>query len=332
MGCCASSPNEPARATKQKTDKEVRVMDERDLSPGKIEERYSVTKEIGRGAFSIVSEAVDNSSQEKVAIKEIEKKFVDKDSLKLLSREIDIMKKVDHVNVLKLLAIFENDTHLYLVTELIDGGELFYQIVDRGYFDEEDAKEIIRQTVDAVEYLHKTGIAHRDLKPENILCTTQDKSMVIKIADFGLSKVYSSGEALETSCGTPDYAAPEVLKMEGTYDEAVDMWSVGVVTYVLLCGFPPFYAKSQAELFDKIMNADYDFPDPEWTNISDEAKDFVEKLLVVDTQKRYTAKQLLKHPWIKNVEGKITAKTKKSESQSNITNLADYNKKRAKGE
>jgi len=141
------------------------------------------------------------------------------------------------------------------------------------------------------------GIAHRDLKPENLLCDGDGDSMTIKIADFGLSKIFGEGETLETSCGTPDYVAPEVLT-GSAYDNAVDMWSVGVITYILLCGFPPFYAPSQNVLFEKILSADYDFPDPEWTHVSDAAKHFIRKLIVKEPEARYSAAAALEDPWL----------------------------------
>jgi len=266
---------------------------------GSVESKYELGKELGRGGFSIVKEGIDRSNGEKVAIKFIEKKYVDQEELKLLGREIDIMKKVQHRNVLRLIEIYETDNHLSLVMELVNGGELFYKIVDKGSYSEREARDIIRQLVEGVDYLHSKGIAHRDLKPENLLCSENEEGVVIKIADFGLSKAFANGSVLETSCGTPDYAAPEVLRMDGAYDKSVDLWSMGVITYVVLCGFPPFYGKTQANLFEKILNADYDFPDPEWTNISEEAKDFIRHLLVLDIDKRYTTKQCLDHPWLK---------------------------------
>jgi calcium/calmodulin-dependent protein kinase I len=266
---------------------------------GSVESKFEVGKELGRGGFSIVKEGVDRSNGEKVAIKFIEKKYVDQEELKLLGREIDIMKKVQHRNVLRLIEIYETDNLLSLVMELVNGGELFYKIVDKGSYSEREARDIIRQLVEGVDYLHSKGIAHRDLKPENLLCSENEEGVVIKIADFGLSKAFANGSMLETHCGTPDYAAPEVLRMEGTYDKSVDLWSMGVITYVVLCGFPPFYGKTQANLFEKILNADYDFPDPEWTNISEEAKDFIKHLLVLDVDKRYTTRQCLDHPWLK---------------------------------
>jgi calcium/calmodulin-dependent protein kinase I len=289
---------------------------------GSVEEKYELGKELGRGGFSVVREGTDRKSGEKVAIKFIEKKFVDQEELKLLEREIDIMKKVNHRNVLRLFEIYETDQHLSLVMELVNGGELFYKIVDKGSYSEKDARDIVLQLAEGVDYLHKQGVAHRDLKPENLLCSENSDGVVIKIADFGLSKAFGGGSVLETSCGTPDYAAPEVLRMEGAYDKSVDLWSIGVITYVLLCGFPPFYGKTQAQLFEKILNADYDFPDPEWTHISDEAKDFIRHLLVLDIDKRYTTQDCLKHPWLTGEYAKGGA--------VNVAKLKDYNFQRAK--
>lgn len=289
---------------------------------GAVEDAYELGKELGRGGFSVVRAGKDKRNGEQVAIKFIEKKFVDQEELKLLEREIDIMKKVQHRNVLRLFEIYDTEQHLSLVMELVNGGELFYKIVDKGSYSEKDARDIVRQLVEGVDYLHGMGIAHRDLKPENLLCSEGSEGVVIKIADFGLSKAFGAGSVLETSCGTPDYAAPEVLRMEGTYDKSVDLWSIGVITYVLLCGFPPFYGKTQAQLFEKILNADFDFPDPEWTHISDEAKDFIRHLLVLDIDTRYTTQQCLKHPWLTGDYANDTT--------VNASRLKDYNANRAK--
>jgi len=317
------SPAGPASTASQSTASRPPVKEDANGKPevthksGSVEAKYEIGKELGRGGFSIVKEGIDRITGERVAVKFIEKKFIDQEELKLLGREIDIMKKVQHRNVLRLIEIYETDSHLSLVMELVNGGELFYKIVDKGNYSELEARDIIRQLVEGVDYLHGKGIAHRDLKPENLLCSESDKGVVIKIADFGLSKAFSNGSVLETSCGTPDYAAPEVLRMEGAYDKSVDLWSMGVITYVVLCGFPPFYGKTQAQLFEKILNADYDFPDPEWTNISDEAKDFIRCLLVLDIDKRYTTKQCLEHPWLKKDLGS---------GGGNITFATDYMK------
>jgi len=224
-----------------------------------------------------------------------------------LAREIEIMKKVNHPNVLKLYEVFETDEVISLVMELVTGGELFYKIVEKGNYSEKEAAGIVKQMIQGVEYLHGEGICHRDLKPENLLCSGEEeqgyKPFRVVIADFGLSKVFNSGEALETSCGTPDYVAPEVITAEGQYDKSVDMWSCGVITYVLLCGFSPFLSSTQHGLFDKIVKCEYDFPDPEWTNISESAKDFIRHLLVKNPKDRFTASQCLKHPWLNGDHG-----------------------------
>jgi len=273
----------------------------------KIDHNYDIGEEIGRGAFSVVKRARHRRTGVDYAVKFIEKKLVDKQDLILLGREIEIMKKLDHSNVLKLQEVYETDEIIGLVMELVNGGELFYKIVEKGNYSEKDAAKIVGQMIKGVMYLHGEGIAHRDLKPENLLCATDTreefKPFRVVIADFGLSKAFDGGEDLTTSCGTPDYVAPEVITAEGVYDKSVDMWSCGVITYVLLCGFSPFLSSNQTGLFEKIMKAEYDFPDPEWTHISETAKDFIKKLLVKDPQIRYTASQCLQHPWLNGENG-----------------------------
>jgi len=270
-----------------------------------VEDNYEVMDEIGRGAFSVVKKAKNKQTGQEYAIKFIEKKFVDQQDLVLLGREIEIMKRVMHKNVLRLEEVYEVEETIALVMELVTGGELFYKIVERGNYSEQDAANIIRQIVEGVAYLHSNGICHRDLKPENLLCSgIEEKDSAgfnpfrVIIADFGLSKEFDGGEALETSCGTPDYVAPEVITAEGTYNQSVDMWSLGVITYVLLCGFSPFLSSTQTGLFEKIIKVEYDFPEPEWTNISNEAKDFIRHLLLREPSQRNTAEQCLQHAWL----------------------------------
>jgi len=243
------------------------------------------------------------------------------------------MKQVDHANVLRLEEVFETDELIALVMELVVGGELFYKIVEKGNYSEKDAANIVRQMIKGVEYLHSKGIAHRDLKPENLLCASENdkdpqyQPFRVVIADFGLSKVFDKGEQLETSCGTPDYVAPEVITAEGSYDKSVDMWSCGVITYVLLCGFSPFLSSTQTGLFEKIIKCEYDFPDPEWTHISENAKDFIRRLLVKDPKARYTASQCLEHAWLTSAsqatsalaEGKIGDRMKNYNEQRKAT-------------
>jgi len=312
MGCLFSKPNDAktTNQTPQAASTETGSNTQKSKPSDKLVEVsdvYIIGEELGRGAFSIVRKGKNKKTGQQVAVKTIEKKFVEKQDLMLLTREIEIMKKVNHPNVLKLYEVFETDETISLVMELVTGGELFYKIVEKGNYSEKEAAGIVKQMIQGVEYLHGEGICHRDLKPENLLCSGEEeqgyKPFRVVIADFGLSKVFNSGEALETSCGTPDYVAPEVITAEGQYDKSVDMWSCGVITYVLLCGFSPFLSSTQHGLFDKIVKCEYDFPDPEWTNISDSAKDLVRHLLIKDPKERYTAANCLKHPWLNGDHG-----------------------------
>jgi len=265
-----------------------------------IEDYYQLGEEIGKGGFSVVYKAERIKDKKEFAIKCIKKKMVEGDDIKLLRREIQIMKKLNHPNILKLFEVFEDEEQFYLVMELVKGKELFDKIVEKGMYPEKDAANIILQVVSAVQYLHEHGIAHRDLKPENLMAAGEAETEVVKIADFGFSKSFAEeGEKLMTSCGSPGYVAPEILTAE-SYDKSVDMWSVGVIIYILLSGYPPFYADSAPALFKKIMDVKYDFDDTVWDGISETAKDLIRNLLVKDPTKRLTATQCLEHPWVKN--------------------------------
>jgi calcium/calmodulin-dependent protein kinase I len=280
-----------------------------------IENLYDLGKEIGKGGFSVVVEGTHKKSQEKFAIKCIKKTMVEGDDIKLLKREIHIMKKkVNHPNVLKLFEVYENDEEFFLVMELVSGKELFDKIVEKGQYSEAGASNIVRQIVSAVDYLHQNGIAHRDLKPENLLSAEVDGHEIIKIADFGFSKNFGE-EKLMTSCGSPGYVAPEVLTCE-SYDMSVDLWSIGVIIYILLCGYPPFYADNAPALFKKIMEVNYDFDDPSWNDVSEAAKNLIRHLLVKDPKKRYTANQCLQDPWVQG--------TGVSEKVLKLKELKDY--------
>jgi len=210
---------------------------------------------------------------------------------------MDILKQVDHPNIISLKEIIDTKNCLFIVTELVTGGELFDKIVELGQYSEKDAALLVGKMVSAIAYLHDKGIVHRDLKPENLLLKDNENISEVKIADFGLSKIVNASMMMQTACGTPGYVAPEVLNATG-YVKEVDMWSIGVITYILLCGFPPFYNENLPELFEQIMKADYDFPEDYWKDISETAKDFIRKLLVVDTSKRMSGKTALQHPWL----------------------------------
>jgi len=260
-----------------------------------ITDKYTIKDELGRGAFSIVRLAEEKSTGIKYAVKIINKSTVGADLVRLTT-EMEILKKVNHPNIIKLKEIIDTKNALFIVTELVTGGELFDKIVELGQYTERNASILVVKIVSAISYLHSVNVVHRDLKPENLLLKNPTDIHEIKIADFGLSKIVGA-QALMTACGTPGYVAPEVLT-SGGYGPEVDMWSVGVITYILLCGFPPFYHEDLPELFEQIMNASYDFPEEYWKDISKTAKDFIRNLLVVDPKKRLTGKTALEHPWL----------------------------------
>lgn len=265
-----------------------------DFGGKQLTDCFTLGRELGRGAFAVVKLATHKVTGEEFAVKVIERGAADQN----LIREIEVMKKVDHPNVIRLVAIFEDKSFIYLVMELVTGGELFDKIVEKGSYSEKEAAALVRKMVDAIAYLHDQGIAHRDLKPENLLLKTPKDITEVKIADFGLSRMIDQAKMMQTACGTPGYVAPEVLQAQG-YGFEVDMWSIGVITYILLCGFPPFYAEELPELFEQILKAQYVYHEEYWGHISKTAKNFIDSLLQVDPKKRLSAKAALEHPWLK---------------------------------
>lgn len=263
---------------------------------GNFADHYHVGDELGSGGFAVVYLVTEKSSGQKFAAKVIKRNKLEDVDMKRVADEIDILRRVRHPNIISLRAVFQTSDEIILVMELAEGGELFDKLVDEGQYNEDDASRILKQIVSAVEYLHSLNIAHRDLKPENILLKNKT-TREIKIADFGLSKVFDKVADAHTYCGTPNYVAPEIL-FGDLYGTPVDMWSIGVVAYVLLGGEPPFHDNNMRKLFEQIKSGDYDFPDKYWKHISDEAKDFIDKLLVIDENKRMSATEALKHPFL----------------------------------
>lgn len=242
------------------------------------------------------------SDQKEFAIKIIKKDKLNSEELSVVHDEVDIMGKISHPNCAQLHEMYETKKKLYMVMELLTGGELFDRIVAKGSYSEKEAADLIASVTGALKYLHGIGVVHRDMKPENLIYATKRDDSAIKITDFGLAKFREAegngkGSGMHTACGTPGYVAPEVLKNEA-YGPEVDMWSLGVILYILLCGFPPFYHESTAALYKQIKKGAYDFPDPYWTEISADAKDLVTRLLNIDPKKRYKPKDVLAHAWI----------------------------------
>lgn len=289
----------------------------RKLRKDEITKYYDIKNKLGTGSFAVVKLAVRKADGKQFAIKIIKKSKLNPEELAVVHDEVEIMHKIDHPNCVKLYEMFETSKKLYMVLELLTGGELFDRIVSKGSYSEKEASLVIRDISSALKYLHAGGIVHRDLKPENLLYLSNSAESLIKITDFGLAKYRNTAETMTTACGTPGYVAPEVLKNE-PYDKAVDMWSLGVILYILLCGFPPFYHESTAQLYKQIKKGEYDFPDPYWTDISAEAKNLVTCLLTVNPKKRITAEGVLSHPWI---TGKTSDKAFSSAHTQNLKQL-----------
>ncbi|WFD19403.1 MAPK-activated protein kinase Srk1 [Malassezia caprae] len=307
--------------------------------PG-LPDRYVLVEKLGEGTFSVVYRAIDRETNLPVALKAVRKhdssgnEILDarlRDQARTTERtnilqEVQIMRRLQHSSIVRLLNFCESDEYCFLVMEMLDGGELFDQIVKLTYMSEQLSRHIICQVADGIRYMHKEcGIVHRDIKPENLLFERIDivpsKEPVlhpydedkvdegeftpgkggggigrVKIADFGLSKIMWE-ESTKTPCGTVGYAAPEIVRYEH-YSLSVDMWALGCVLYTLLCGFPPFYDESLKTLSEKVSRGQYSFMSPWWDNISNDAKDLVAKLLCVDVEKRLTIDEFFQHPWI----------------------------------
>ncbi|XP_076447203.1 calcium/calmodulin-dependent protein kinase type 1-like [Babylonia areolata] len=263
---------------------------------GDVRKRYEFKDTLGTGAFSEVVLAEDKHDRGKYfAIKCIDRHGL-KGKEEALENEISVLRRLNHPNIVELRDVFDDKTHVYLVMELVTGGELFDRIVEKGSYTEKDASMLIRQILEAVDYMHERGVVHRDLKPENLLFYSPSDEAKIMISDFGLSKIEGSG-TMATACGTPGYVAPEVLAQQ-PYGKEVDCWSIGVIAYILLCGYPPFYDENDAELFKQILRAEYEFDSPYWDEISESAKDFIRHLMCKDPSQRFSCKQAIAHPWI----------------------------------
>jgi calcium-dependent protein kinase len=239
-------------------------------------------KELGHGHYGVVRKCMHRETGEWYAIKSIRKSKVSK--IEVLKREIEILKEVKHPNIIELFEVYEDERYLHLVTEVCSGGELFDRIIaktqsEEGHFSEHDAAMLVHDILDAIRYCHdEKGIVHRDLKPENFLFLTEAEDAPVKIIDFGLSRHDDTDLGImQTKVGTPYYVAPEVLRRE--YTNSCDVWSIGVITYILLCGYPPFYGDSDTQIFESVKGGRFDFPSPEWDEISESAKDFVTQLL-----------------------------------------------------
>ena len=273
-------------------------------------DKYEVKQKIGKGKFGLVKLGINKESKEKVAIKIMTKKNMDKSDLELAKVEIDILKIAQHPNIIKLYDVFENEHHIYIIMEYCSGGDLLSYFENHNYvLPESKVCEIIHKLSMAVYYLHSYGIVHRDLKPENILMTDSKLTADIRLLDFGLSKIIGNDEKCTEPYGTLTFVAPEVLEGK-PYDKSVDLWSIGIITFLLLCGYLPFDDQhSEREIARQTINDPVPFDYKIWNKFSPEAKIFVNGLLQKKPEKRYTIKEVLEHPWIKKMD-KIPEKRK----------------------
>ena len=324
--------NKYDNAVKRIIAEENEVKSKRPTYPGL--EKYEILEKMGDGAFSFVYKAKDLETGEYRAIKVVSKHKLSSSQRASVLKEAAIMRQLDHPSIVHMYAFIETDENYFIILELVDGGELFHQIVRLTYFSEDLSRHVILQVANAIRYLHEeAGVVHRDIKPENLLFTPgpyvpSNKKVVrpgdddnkedegdflpgvggggiatIKLADFGLSKVIWDSKTM-TPCGTVGYTAPEIVKDE-RYSKSVDMWAFGCVLYTILCGFPPFFDESIEVLTRKVAKGEYAFLSPWWDGISDSAKDLVSRLLTVDPKQRYTIEDFFQHPWVTQSDTKI---------------------------
>ncbi|KAB0342055.1 hypothetical protein FD755_015368 [Muntiacus reevesi] len=282
------SPTSPGSLRKQREGFQI---------PATITERYKVGRTIGDGNFAVVKECVERSTAREYALKII-KKSKCRGKEHMIQNEVSILRRVKHPNIVLLIEEMDVPTELYLVMELVKGGDLFDAITSTNKYTERDASGMLYNLASAIKYLHSLNIVHRDIKPENLLVYEhQDGSKSLKLGDFGLATIVDG--PLYTVCGTPTYVAPEIIAETG-YGLKVDIWAAGVITYILLCGFPPFRGSGddQEVLFDQILMGQVDFPSPYWDNVSDSAKELITMMLLVDVDQRFSAVQVLEHPWV----------------------------------
>ncbi|KAK4377798.1 hypothetical protein RND71_004094 [Anisodus tanguticus] len=292
---------------------------------GLLKEHYDLGEKLGHGQFGTTFLCVEKATGKKYACKSIAKrKLLTPEDVEDVRREIQIMHHLSgHPNVISIKAAYEDAVAVHVVMELCSGGELFDRIVKQGHYSERQAAELARTIVGVVEACHALGVLHLDLKPENFLFVNEKEDSPLKIIDFGLSMFFKPGQIFSDIVGSPYYVAPEVLLKR--YGQEADIWSAGVIIYILLTGVPPFWGESEQEIFDEVLRADIDFTSDPWPNISEDAKDLVRRMLVRDPKERLTAHEVLCHPWVK-IDGVAPDKPLDSAVLSRLTQFSAMNK------
>ncbi|CAL0310020.1 unnamed protein product [Lupinus luteus] len=292
---------------------------------GNLKEYYNLGVELGKGQYGITSLCIEKDTGKKYACKSIAKvKLLVDDDMEDVRREIQIMHHLaGSPNVISIEGAFEDSAAVHVVMELCAGGELFDRIVERGHYTERKAAKLARTIVSVVEACHSLGVMHRDLKPENFLFVDEKEDSMLKAIDFGMSVFFKPGDVFTDMVGSPYYIAPEVLRK--SYGPEADVWSAGVIIYILLCGTPPFWGESEQEIFEEVLDGDLDFSSDPWPTISESAKDLVRKMLVRDPRNRLTAHEVLCHPWIQ-VDGVAPDKPLNSAVLSRLKQFSAMNK------
>mmetsp|Transcript_33392 Transcript_33392/g.42038 ORF Transcript_33392/g.42038 Transcript_33392/m.42038 type:complete len:386 (+) Transcript_33392:69-1226(+) len=290
---------------------------------GTFADLYDIEDELGTGAYSKVIRCTCKDTGEHWAAKCVDRLALQPEDLKALEDEIAIMKELDHEHIIKLRDVFQEEKKTILILELVIGGELFDRIVKKSSYTEKEARDLVALLLRTVGYLHEHDIVHRDLKPENLLLTSKDDDANIKIADFGFARHISKVQELEEACGTPGYVAPEILRGL-KYSGKADVWSIGVITYILLGGYPPFYDEDQDQLFRKIRRGQFEFHSPYWDHVSEEAKAIISEMLVVNHKARKSCQDLLEHDWIKTHDTELENR----DISNTLSELKKFNAKR----
>lgn len=260
---------------------------------------YKLKETLGKGAFGVVGKCENLSTGAVRAVKMLAKKKLDDDELESLANEILIIKKLDHPNIVKMYEEYEDSKYLYIVTECINGGELFDELLRRKKFTEKDCAIIIKQLLEALSHIHANDIAHKDLKPENILLEKKKDINSIKLIDFGTAQKFERKKKMTAVIGTPYYVAPEVLK--GSYDEKCDIWGLGVIMFILLSGTPPFNGEDDNEIMNAVIKGKYEYKQKKWANVSEEAKSLIDQMLIKKPSERISAQEALDHEWFETV-------------------------------
>ena len=288
---------------------------------GNISKEYTFGKTLGKGSFGQVRLAIHKPTKQTRAIKILKKSELNMENL---IDEISILSKLSHPSIMQIFEIYEDKINVYIISEYCKGGELFDIISQKGSFTEKEASMIMKQLMSGICYSHQNNIVHRDLKPENIILDIESDDLSIKIIDWGCAKTLKKKEKLHQADGTSYYIAPEVLR--GDYDEKCDIWACGVIFYILLCGYPPFNGDNDEEIYEAVLQGEFEFPMEEWDSVSDDAKNLIKKMLTKNPKKRISALDSLQDIWFKKNEGK--SDTDKKLAKNVLSNMKKFKKNR----